>query len=90
MDKMNPWAIGAALGVTATLAYAVCALIFVLFPESSVSFLNSLFHGLDFRKLQPAGSEFSMGGFGVVALAMALWGFLVGALFASVRNLLWR
>lgn len=90
MNRLNPWTTGAALAVTVVVAYAVCTVIFVLFPEAAASFMNALFHGLDFRKLQPAAGAFSLAGFGVAAAGMAVWAFAVGAIFAAVSNLLAR
>jgi len=34
MNKLNPWRIGAALAVTVAIGYAICALIFVAFPDA--------------------------------------------------------
>lgn len=90
MTKLDPWRSGAALALTVAIAYAICAVIFALFPDASASFMNALFHGLDFRKLQPAAGGFSLAAFGGAIAVMAAWGFLVGALFAVVRNLLTR
>lgn len=90
MTKLDPWRSGIALAVTAAIAYAICALIFATFPDASANFMNALFHGLDFRKLQPAPGGFSLAGFGGAIAVMAAWGFVVGALFAVVRNLLAR
>ena len=90
MNKLDPWRTGAALAVTVAVAYAICALIFVTFPDASVNFMNALFHGLDFRKLQPAPGGFSLAGFGVAGVVMAAWAFVVGAVFAGVSNLLAR
>lgn len=90
MNRLNPWTTGVALAVTVITAYAICALIFVLFPDASANFMNALFHGLDFRKLQPATGAFSLTGFGVAAAVMAAWAFVVGAIFAGVSNLLGR
>ncbi|HSD41317.1 MAG TPA: DUF5676 family membrane protein [Burkholderiales bacterium] len=90
MPKLDPWRTGTALAVTVVIGYAICAVIFVAFPDASANFMNSLFHGLDFRKLQPAAGRFSLAGFGVAAVVMAGWAFVVGAIFASVSNLLGR
>ena len=89
MDRLHPWLTGAALAVTVTIGYAACALIFVTFPDASATFLNALFHGLDFRKLQPAGG-YSLAGFGGASVVLALWAFLIGVLFAAIRNFLGR
>lgn len=90
MSKLDPWRTGVALAVTVVTAYAICAVIFVVFPDASANFMNALFHGLDFRKLQPAAGGFSLAGFGVAAAVMAAWAFVVGAIFAGVSNLLAR
>lgn len=90
MDRIHPARTGAALAITIAIAYALCALVFVAFPDGSVAFLNALFHGLDFRKLQPGPGGFSLAGFGAAVIVMAVYGFLIGALWAWVSNLLGR
>jgi hypothetical protein len=35
MSKLDPWRTGAALAVTVVVAYAICAVIFVAFPDAS-------------------------------------------------------
>jgi hypothetical protein len=90
MNRLNPWSTGVALAVTVVTAYAICALIFVSFPDASANFMNALFHGLDFRKLQPAAGGFSLAGFGIAAAVLAAWAFVFGAIFAVVSNLLAR
>lgn len=90
MSKLDPWRTGVALAVTVVTAYAICAVIFVVYPDASANFMNALFHGLDFRKLQPAAGGFSLAGFGVAAAVMAVWAFVVGAIFAGVSNSLAR
>ncbi len=90
MERMNPWLTGIALAITLPIGYAVCTVIFVTFPDASVAFLNALFHGLDFRKLQPASGGFSLAGFGTVIVTGALAGLFIGALFGGIRNWLSR
>jgi hypothetical protein len=68
----------------------VCALLFLAFPGLATSFLESLFHGLQFRRLQSAGEPFSFAGFGLVAVALFVYAFAVGWLFAAIRNMLVR
>ena len=86
MDKLRPSIIGASLAITTALAYAACALLFFLFPGMGMAFVQSLFHGLDFSKLTVTPGVFDFAGFGRVAVALAAYGFFVGALFAIVRN----
>jgi hypothetical protein len=42
---------GVSLAVTVGAAYTACALVFWIWPESAVNFVNALFHGMDFRQL---------------------------------------
>lgn len=90
MNRLNPWTTGAALAVTIVVAYAICTVIFVSFPEAAATFMNALFHGLDFRKLQSVAGAFSLAGFGAAAAVMAIWALAVGAIFAAVSNLFAR
>lgn len=53
--------IGLALGATAGVGYAACALVFRLWPAAGAAFMNSLFHGLDFRKLQGGAALLDFG-----------------------------
>lgn len=87
MTTTNPWRTGAALAVTMTITYTVCALGYALVPERGIDVLNALFHGLDFRKLQtPTPFTFLM--FAYPLLVFVVWGFAVGALFAWLHNAL--
>lgn len=73
-------ATGFALAITAGLGYAACALAFRAWPDAAMTFMNSLFHGLDFRKLQSAGA-FDFGSFSFALTVMVVWAFVLGAVF---------
>jgi len=45
------------------IGYAACTAVFGLWPEAAASFTNTLFHGLDFRKLQNGPALFNFGSF---------------------------
>lgn len=77
---------GAALSLTVGTAYAGCTLVFWIWPEAAATFMNGLFHGLDFRKLQPGAALFSFGSFFYALVVMAAWAFGVGALFTWIRE----
>lgn len=77
---------GTTFALTVAVAYTACAILFWLFPETAASFMNALFHGLDFRKLQ-AASEFSFGGFTFAVLGVTAWAFIFGALFGWLQAL---
>ena len=72
---------GAALAVTVAIGYAACSVVFAFFPEAAATFMSSLFHGLDFRKLQAAQPLFTFGGFAYALVVLAAWVFVLGALF---------
>ena len=81
MRTNHPVRFGAALAITVSLGYAACTLVFALFPDAAASFMNALFHGLDFRRLQAAGPLFSFGGFAYALIALVAWVFALGTLF---------
>lgn len=87
MTKLNPWQFGAVLSLTVGIGYALCTIVWVSFTGSAIDFLNALFHGLDFRKLQMA-SVFSISSFAYALIVMMVWAYLIGAIFAALRNLL--
>ena len=73
---------GTALAATSALGYAACTLVFLLWPETAANFVNALFHGLEFRKLQNGPALlFDFGRFFYVLVVLAVWAFWLGALF---------
>ena len=86
MTSMNPQKTGVTLAVTLAIAYTLCAVVYALAPERGIDFLNALSHGLDFRKLgTPQPFTFVM--FLYPLVFFVVWGFLVGALYAWLHNL---
>ena len=77
---------GTALALTVGIAYSLCTLVFWAWPEAAAVFMNGLFHGLDFRKLQSGAALFSFGSFAYALFVMVAWAFGVGALFAWIRE----
>ena len=67
---------------TVALAYSACAAVFAIWPGAAASFMNALFHGLDFGRLQTASTAFSFGGFLTALAGLTAWAFLFGAVFA--------
>lgn len=86
MTYTHPLKTGTALAVTVGVAYALCTLIFWLWPEAAANFMNALFHGLDFRRLQNGSSLFSFGSFLYGELVLAGWAFAFGALFGWIAR----
>ena len=50
-----------------------------------LSFMNSLFHGMDFTSMVRPG-PFDWGGFAIVLLLLSAWAWLAGAFFAWTHN----
>jgi hypothetical protein len=86
---MKPLQTGLALSVTVALFYSLCTLAEVLWPAPFIAFMNSLFHGMDFRPLQTVELHAWRSYFYALGV-MALWAFAAGAFFASVHNALDR
>lgn len=75
-----------AFAVTVAVGYTLCTLVFWSWPEAAASFMNALFHGLDFRKLQSGPALFSFGSFFYALVVMAAWAFGLGALFGWISR----
>ena len=77
---------GIALALTAGIGYCGCALLFWLWPEAAVTFMNALFHGLDFRRLQSGPALFSFGSFVYALVVMMVWALALGAIFGWLQS----
>lgn len=77
---------GIALAIAAAVGYAACALVFWLWPSAAASFMNALFHGLDFGKLQAGATPFNFSGFLYALAVLAVWAFVLGSLFGWLQG----
>ncbi len=77
---------GLALAVTVGIGYIACSLVFWLWPDVAAAFMNALFHGLDFRRLQSGASLFSFNAFAYALAVIVAWAFLLGALFGWAQS----
>ena len=77
---------GASFALTVGFGYAACSLVFALFPDAAAGFMNALFHGLDFRKLQATQPPFAFGGFAYALVVLVAWAFTLGTLFDWIRS----
>ncbi|SME92331.1 DUF5676 family membrane protein [Pseudogulbenkiania subflava] len=87
MTLSPPWKTGLALALTMAFSYIVCALLYRQWPAQGIDFLNALFHGLDFHKLA-SPAPFTLAVFLYPLVVLALWGFVVGTVFAWLHTLL--
>lgn len=90
MNGNNPARFGIALALTVGIGYTLCTLLFRMFPDAAASFMNALFHGLDFRRLQSGESLFTFGSFGYGLAVLVAWAFGLGTLFGWIEGLLRR
>ena len=81
----RPLATGLALSATVTTLYAACTLLWFVAPGPFMSFMNSLFHGMDFNVLLKPGS-FSLVGFIGALLVIAIWSLLARTLYGWLRQ----
>ena len=86
---MSPIRTGITLAITAGVFYSLCAMVWALAPGPFLSFMNNLFHGLDFTALvQP--QPFAWPGFIAALLVLSTWALFAGAFFAWLFNRLTR
>lgn len=86
---MAPLRTGIALAITTGVFYALCALVWVVAPGPFLSFMNNLFHGMDFTSMvQP--QPFAWSRFLAALLVLSTWALLAGAFFAWLLNRLTR
>jgi hypothetical protein len=86
MTRVNPLHTGIALAATVGIGYAACAFLFWLWPEPAANYMNALFHGLDFRRLQSGSTMFNFGAFLYALVVSIIWAFGLGAIFGWVPN----
>jgi hypothetical protein len=87
MIPLNPWKFGAVLSITVVIGYLLCAVFWYSLPGPSMELVNALFHGMDFRKIYTPAS-FAVSSFIFVLAVLTAWAYVLGAIYAVVRNLL--
>lgn len=88
MDKLNPLVTGLTLALTVAIMYALCAVAFALWPQPTLDFFNAWFHGLDITALQSGGKPFTLSLFLYGFAGLTAYGFVIGALYALIHNLI--
>jgi len=86
MASANAVRDGIALAVTVGIGYTSCTVVFWLWPEAAATFMNGLFHGLDFRKLQSGSALFTFGSFLYALAVMMVWAFALGTIYRWLQN----
>lgn len=81
-----PLRTGIALAVTVGVFYALCALVWAVAPGPFLSFMNNLFHGIDFSSMVVQPRPFAWPGFFTALLVLSTWALFVGMFFAWLLN----
>lgn len=89
MDRLSSLVTGAATAITFAIVSTVCAVAVVAAPDATLGFFNAWFHGLDLAPLKSA-RPLTLGGFFRGLVGVAIFGFLLGALFGWSVNLVNR
>lgn len=76
---------GLALGITAGIAYTLCAVAVAFWPVQFVRFFNSWFHGIDLSKIM-AAAQITIGNFVVGLVGIMVVAYLTGAFYAWMYN----
>jgi len=71
---------GVAFAATVALFYGLCTVLWLVAPGPFLSFMNSLFHGMDFTPLLKP-TAFAWGDFIRATLVMTVWSFLARVFF---------
>ena len=85
MKELNPWKFGLVLSLAVGFNYVLCTIFWMNWTKPAMDFLNTLFHGLDFRKLQ-TDAGFSLPGYLYALITFMVAIYVLGVIFALVRN----
>jgi len=83
----KPWVVGAAFTVPVAVFYVACGVAVLLFPDGTLTFFNTWFHGIDLTaiKRDPTNAlTFNDWGTGFVTAIVS--GFLAGSTYGWARN----
>jgi len=86
MTTTNAARAGITLAITVGIGYSACALVFWIWPEVAATFMNRLFHGLDFRKLQSGATLFRFDDFAYALAGLMIWAFIFGTIYGWLQT----
>lgn len=83
--KLNIVGVGTALATTLATVSALCAVAFVVAPDSTLNFFTAFAHGFDLKAVKSAAPITVAGSlYGIIGLGAV--GFVAGVVFASAYN----
>lgn len=89
METLSPSSVGIAAAITLAVFNALCAVAVAIWPDGVVAFFNSFAHGLDLNPIKST-QPFNLIRFLCGLIGLALVGFIAGAIFAWIYNLVAR
>ena len=89
MDKVNTLGAGIALAATLARISALCAVAFVLAPDTTLDFFSAFMHGLDLKAVKSA-APLSLGRVRYGMIGLSIVGFITGVVFAWTYNTISR
>ena len=91
MQTVKPWVVGAAFASVVAGVYVACAAAVVLFPDGTLSFLNTWVHGIDLSLIKrPPARALTAADWAVGFLTAVTSAFLAGLLYEWARSLFAR
>ena len=84
-DKLNPKVVSLSLVSISVIVSLVCALLIAIFPEATLKFFGSIFHGIDMTKI---ATPITLSGVLIGLIAIVIVAFVTGWLFAIIYNYL--
>jgi hypothetical protein len=84
--KLNPTAMGNALGGATAILYAICAIFAYSAPDFVISLAKSFVHVLDLSPLTKSLQPFDIGRFAIGWIALSAYMWIFGWLFGTIYN----
>ncbi len=81
---LKPHGLGLAAAVLTALGYGLCSLLYALWPEQSLKFMNFTSHNFDFSLI--AGDGLTWASFFAGLVIWVIFAYVFGALFAWFYN----
>ena len=87
MEKLNVLRTALAVAITLAVINVICAVAVSIWPNGSIDYANAWTHGLDFAPIKST-KPITAGTFVYGVIGVGLLGFVIGAVYAWVFNLL--
>lgn len=90
MNRINKVGVASSLAITVGLLYALCGVVVAIAPDALGAALGVVAHGLNTTMLTQSAPPMSLARFLAGLLAIMVYAFVAGYLYALVHNLIAR